>query len=47
MLTDKEKTNLKVTTNKRTITRDVNDGDDDDPYVETTPDNCVGYLNGA
>lgn len=21
-----------------------NDGDDDDPYVETTPDNCVGYL---
>ena len=24
-----------------------NDGDDDDPYVETTPDNCVGYLNGA
>ena len=24
-----------------------NDGDDDDPYVETTPNNCVGYLNGA
>ena len=21
-----------------------NDGDDNDPYVETTPDNCVGYL---
>ena len=21
-----------------------NDGEDDDPYVETTPDNCVGYL---
>jgi len=21
-----------------------NDGEDDDPYVETTPDNCIGYL---
>ena len=23
-----------------------NDGDDDDPYVETTPDNCLSYLLG-
>ena len=22
-----------------------NDGDDDDPYVETTPDNCLRYLD--
>ena len=24
-----------------------NDGDDDDPYVETTPDNCLSYLLGS
>jgi peroxiredoxin len=21
-----------------------NDGSDDDPYIETTPENCIGYL---
>ena len=24
-----------------------NDGSDDDPYEETTPENCVGYLKNA
>ena len=24
-----------------------NDGDDDDPYVETTPENCLNYLLGS
>ena len=22
-----------------------NDGSDDDPYIETTPDNCIKYLS--
>ena len=24
-----------------------NNGDDDDPYVETTPENCIGYLEDS
>jgi peroxiredoxin len=24
-----------------------NEGSDDDPYEQTTPDNCIKYLNGA
>ena len=36
MLIDKDETNLKVTTNKPTITRDGNDGDDDKDDADKT-----------